>query len=46
MSKGVIEFKTFFGYLDGDIASSFHLFGHEQYPSDSVAQNDSTHGVL
>jgi hypothetical protein len=42
----VIDLKAFLGYPKGGIASSFHLFGHEQYPSESVDQNDSTHDVL
>jgi hypothetical protein len=46
MSKGVIEFKALLGYPKGGIVSSFHLFGHEQYPSDNVAENDLAHGVL
>jgi hypothetical protein len=46
MSKGMIEFKAILGYLEGGITSSFHLFDHEQYPFNSVIQNDSTHGVL
>jgi len=37
MSKGVIEFKVLLGYPKGVIASSFHLFGHEQYPFDNCS---------
>jgi hypothetical protein len=42
----VIDPKTFMEYLEWGIANSFHLSGHEQYPLESIAQNDSTHGVL
>jgi hypothetical protein len=42
----VIDLKAFLGYPERGIASSFHLFGYEQYPFKSVDQNDSTHGVL
>jgi len=27
-------------------ATLFHPFGHEQYPSDNIGQNESTHGGL
>jgi hypothetical protein len=46
MSKGVIEFKALLGYPKEGIASSFDLFGHDQYPSNNVAPNDLTCGVL
>jgi hypothetical protein len=42
----VIDLKAFLGYPKGGIASSLHHFGHEQYPSKSIDQNDSTHDVL
>jgi hypothetical protein len=31
-------------YQKWGIASSFNIFGHEQYPFDNIAQNDSAQG--
>jgi hypothetical protein len=42
----VIHPKTFLGYPNWGIASSIHHSGHEQWPSNGVAENDSAHGVL
>jgi hypothetical protein len=41
----VIEPKTVMEYLKWGIASSFHLFGHEQYPFDNITQNDSGQSI-
>jgi len=42
----VINPKAFPRYLERGNATSIHPFGHEQYPSNNIGQNDSTHGVL
>jgi hypothetical protein len=41
----VVEPNVFMGYLERDIACSLSLFGHEQYPYNSLDQNNSAHGV-
>jgi hypothetical protein len=40
-----MEPNVFLGYLKKGIASVLSSFGHEQYPSNSLDQNNSTHGV-
>ncbi len=42
----VINHSTFLGYLEKGIVVSLHPSNHEQYPSNNVGQNESTHGVL
>jgi hypothetical protein len=42
----VINPKAFMGYLERGNAASLHPFGHEQYLSNSIGQNDFAHGVL
>jgi hypothetical protein len=41
----VINPKAFLGYLEKGNVTSLHPFGHEQYPSDIVGQNSSTHCI-
>jgi len=45
VKRYVIEPKTVMEYLKWGIASSFHLFGHEQYPFDNITQNDSGQSI-
>jgi hypothetical protein len=45
MSRYVIEPNVFMGYFERGIACSLNLFGHEQYPSNSLNQNNSAYGV-
>jgi hypothetical protein len=45
VKKYVMEPNVFMGYLEKGIACLFILFGHEQYPFDSLYQNNSAHGV-
>jgi len=40
-----MEPNVFIGYLERGIACSLSLFGHEQYPSNSLDQNNAAHGV-
>jgi hypothetical protein len=40
-----MEPNVFLGYLERDIACSLNLFGHEQYSSNSLDQNNSAHSV-
>ncbi len=40
-----MEPNIFLGYPKRGIACSLNPFGHEQYPSDSLDQNNSAHGV-
>ncbi len=40
-----MEPKAFMGYLERGIACSLSLFGHEQYLSNSLDQNNSAHGM-
>jgi hypothetical protein len=42
----VINPKAFLGYLEKGNATSFNPSGHEQYPFDSIGQNQLAHGVL
>jgi hypothetical protein len=44
VKRYVIEPNVFIGYLERGIAYSLNLFGHEQYPSNSLDQNNSAHG--
>jgi hypothetical protein len=41
----VMEPKGFFEYLKRGIVNALSSYGHEQYPSDNLHQNNSTHGV-
>jgi hypothetical protein len=40
-----MEPNVFLGYLERGIASILSNFGHDQYPFDSLDQNNSTHVV-
>jgi hypothetical protein len=40
-----MELNVFMGYLERGIACSLSLFGHEQYPFNSLYQNILIHGV-
>ncbi len=40
-----MEPNVFMGYPAWGIVSVLNSFGHEQYPSSSLDQNNSTHGV-
>jgi len=40
-----MEPNVFLGYLAWDITSVLSSFRHEQYPFNSLDQNNSTHGV-
>jgi hypothetical protein len=40
-----MKLNVFMGYPDKGIACSLNLFKHEQYPSDSLNQNNSAHGI-
>ncbi len=40
-----VEPNVFLGYLKRGIVGVLSSLGHEQYPSDSLNQNKSTHGV-
>jgi len=40
-----MEFNVLMGYPKRGIACSLSPPGHEQYPFDSMYQNNSTHGV-
>jgi hypothetical protein len=42
----VMEANLFLGYLKWGIACLVSPFGHEQYPSNSLDQNNSAHGVI
>jgi hypothetical protein len=37
--------NVFLGYLKKGNACSLNLFGHKQYPSNNLDQNNSAHGV-
>jgi len=39
-----MEPNVFLGYFEKGIACSLNLFGHEQYPSNSLNQNNLAHG--
>jgi hypothetical protein len=41
----VMEPNVFLGYLERGIACSLIFFGHEQYPCNSLDQNNSIHGA-
>jgi hypothetical protein len=41
----VMEPKGFVGYPNRGIAHALSSYGHEQYPFDSLNQNNSAHGV-
>ncbi len=43
--KYVMEPKGFMGYLKRGNACELSSFGHEQYPSDNLNQNNWAHGV-
>jgi hypothetical protein len=36
----VINHWEFSGYFEKGISTSFHPFGHEQYPFDNTSQNE------
>jgi hypothetical protein len=40
-----MELNVFLGHLERGNACSLSLFGLEKYPSNSLNQNNSTHGV-
>jgi hypothetical protein len=40
-----MEPNVFLGYLERGIACSLIFFGHEQYPCNSLDQNNSIHGA-
>jgi hypothetical protein len=40
-----MDLNVFLGYLERGIACSLSIFGHEQYPFNSLDQNNSTHDV-
>jgi len=40
-----MEPKGFMGYLERGIACELNSFGQEHYPSNSLNQNNSAHGV-
>ncbi len=40
-----MEPNVFFGYLKRGIVGVLNSLGHEQYPFDSLDQNNSAHGV-
>jgi hypothetical protein len=40
-----MEPKGFIIYRDKDIACALNYFGHKQYPSNSLKQNNSINGV-
>jgi len=40
-----MEPNVFLGYLEKGITSVLNSFGHEQYPSNNLDQNKSTHDV-
>jgi hypothetical protein len=40
-----MEPNVFMEYLEKGIACSLNIFGHEEYPSNNLDQNNSTHGV-
>jgi hypothetical protein len=41
----VMELNVFMGYPKKSIACSLNFLKHEQYPSNSLDQNNSAHGV-
>jgi len=45
VKKYVMDPNVFLGYLERGIACSLSIFGHEQYPFNSLDQNNSTHDV-
>jgi hypothetical protein len=45
VKRYVMEPNVFIGYLKKGTASVLNNFGHEQYPSDSLHQNNTAHGV-
>jgi hypothetical protein len=40
-----MELNVFMGYLVWDIANVLNSFGHEQYPFNSLNQNNLAHGI-
>ncbi len=40
-----MEPKGFMGYLEGGSACELSSYGHEDYPSNSLNQNNWAHGV-
>jgi hypothetical protein len=44
VKRYVMEPNVFMGYLKKGIACSLSLFGHEQYPFNSLDQNNLAHG--
>jgi hypothetical protein len=40
-----MEPKGFLIYLNGGIAFALNNYGHKQYPSNNLDQNNSIHGV-
>jgi hypothetical protein len=45
VKRYVMEPNVFLGYPKKSIACLMSPFGHEQYPFNSLDQNNSTHGV-
>ncbi len=45
VKRHVVEPNVFLGYLVKGIAGVLNSLGHEQYPFDSLNQNNSAHGV-
>jgi hypothetical protein len=45
VKRYVMEPNVFLGYLKWGIACSLSIFGHEQYPSNSLGKNNLAHGV-
>jgi hypothetical protein len=45
VKRYVMEFNVFLGYTERGIACLVNHSGHEQYPSNSLDQNNSAHGV-
>ncbi len=45
VKRYVMEPNVFMEYLEKGIACSLNIFGHEEYPSNNLDQNNSTHGV-
>jgi len=44
VKRYVMETYVFLGHLERGIACSLNLFGHEQYPFNSLDQNNSARG--
>jgi hypothetical protein len=44
VKRYVMKPNVFLGYFERGIECSLSLFGHEQYPFNSLDQNNSAHG--